>query len=104
VVDNDEGGFGPSSSHLPPQYKDIPAVEQRKWIDGGDGRGDNRGGRASSDERRGRDEYLATMSSLRSLIASVVDNDEGGFGPSSSHLPPQYKAGNARGGRAAQVD
>lgn len=35
--------------------------------------------------------HSATMSSLRSLIASVVDNDEGGFGPSSSHLPPQYK-------------
>ncbi|BGP53288.1 hypothetical protein JCM8202_002613 [Rhodotorula sphaerocarpa] len=31
------------------------------------------------------------MTSLRSLISSVVDNDEGGFGPSSSHLPPQFK-------------
>ncbi|KAM0751791.1 translation initiation factor eIF-3, subunit D [Meredithblackwellia eburnea MCA 4105] len=28
--------------------------------------------------------------SLSSLIASIVDNDEG-FGPSSAHLPPQFK-------------
>ncbi|BGP05072.1 Eukaryotic translation initiation factor 3 subunit D [Rhodotorula toruloides] len=31
------------------------------------------------------------MASLSSLIASVVDNDQGGFGPSASHLPPQFK-------------
>lgn len=28
--------------------------------------------------------------SLSDLIASVVDND-GGFGPSPDHLPPQFK-------------
>lgn len=30
------------------------------------------------------------MASLSALIQSVVDNETGGFGPSPSHLPPQF--------------